>query len=253
MLFTNGFVKVHRSFLDWEWYDDGNCVRVFFHLLLNVNWETKKWRGKTILPGQIITSMDGLGRKLGLSRSSVVRVFSKLESTGEVTIDANNKWTLVTIVNWAKYQDADQPSGQQNEQRANNGRTTGEQQPDTTEEGKEIQEGKKKRVRASAPPTLDLETRRAAFAAECKAVIEVEPARLPVSERKGFFAYWTETSKSGRMRFEKEEFFVHARRMDTWRGNSERDSRFQPAQKAQEETRAPGWQNRAPAPEQQSA
>lgn len=107
--------------------------------------------------------------------------------------------------------------------------------------------GKKERA------TRKFEDRKAEFAAACKTVTDAAPSRLAVTERKGFFAYWTEASKSGRMRFEAEKFFDHGRRMDTWQCNADKDPHFKAADKALEETRKPGWQNRAPAPEQQPA
>ncbi len=29
-----GFIKIHRSLIDWEWYTEPNTFRVFIHLLM---------------------------------------------------------------------------------------------------------------------------------------------------------------------------------------------------------------------------
>lgn len=78
-----------------------------------------------------------------------------------------------------------------------------------------------KKRQAPSAPKATIEERTAAFTAACKAVVDAEPDRLPEALRKEFHAYWTEQSASGRMRFEAQKFFDHARRMDTWRRNAE--------------------------------
>ena len=50
-----GWIKLHRKILDWEWYDDINTKVLFLHLLLTANHEEQKWRGKIIERGQLIT------------------------------------------------------------------------------------------------------------------------------------------------------------------------------------------------------
>ena len=47
-MLENGFVKLHRSLLKWEWYDDLNTFKLFMHLLLTVNYYDRQWRGKTL-------------------------------------------------------------------------------------------------------------------------------------------------------------------------------------------------------------
>lgn len=64
----------------------------------------------------------------------------------------------------------------------------------------------------------------------CGAVVQSDPERLPTGMRAAFLAYWTEPSKSGKLRWECEKFFDVGRRMDTWRRNEEkRAERFAPA------------------------
>ena len=49
-----GWIKLHRKILDWEWYTDAPVRILFEHLLLTANSEDKKWRGMTIKRGQTI-------------------------------------------------------------------------------------------------------------------------------------------------------------------------------------------------------
>ena len=38
-----GWIKLHRQFLEWEWYDEPNCTRVFLHCLLKANHKDKRY------------------------------------------------------------------------------------------------------------------------------------------------------------------------------------------------------------------
>lgn len=104
----NGFIKLYRSMIDWEWFQDANATRVFLYLLLDANHSQKRWMGKEILPGQTVTSYQIISKKTGISVQSVRTAISKLKSTGEITSQSTNKYTLVTVVNWASYQSDDE-------------------------------------------------------------------------------------------------------------------------------------------------
>ena len=80
-----GFILLHRRLLGWEWYGDGNTMRVFIHLLLKANFEPKKWRGVTVGRGQCATSLAEIAGELGLSERNVRTAIKHLKSTGEVT------------------------------------------------------------------------------------------------------------------------------------------------------------------------
>ena len=54
------WIKLHRCFLDWEWYQNGDMVRLFLHLLLKANHADGEWKGMTIKRGQLITGRDEL-------------------------------------------------------------------------------------------------------------------------------------------------------------------------------------------------
>ena len=53
-----------------------------------------------------------------------------------IHIKSNNKYSVITIVNWNVYQGSDTESEQQNEQQMNNKRTTNEQQMNTNKKDK---------------------------------------------------------------------------------------------------------------------
>lgn len=62
-----GFVKLYRSILDWEWYQDVNTKSLYLHLLLKANHEPKRWMGIEIGRGQLVTGRKQLSVELGMS------------------------------------------------------------------------------------------------------------------------------------------------------------------------------------------
>lgn len=103
--FENGYIKVHRSFLRWEWHDDQSTVTVFLHCLLLANWEPKRWHGKEIARGSFITSAVKLSKATGLSRQTVSKCLRRLQETGELTIEKAEKYSVITVNHYDKYQD----------------------------------------------------------------------------------------------------------------------------------------------------
>lgn len=139
----NGFIKLHRRMVEWEWYTDVPTKTLFLHLLLMANYEDAKWRGKTVKRGQRITSIRKLAEETGLSVKQVRTALDKLERTGEVAREGANSYTLITIENYAKYQDKREDKGTQEgtpqgKQKANEGQTKGNKQ--------EIKKNKKENI-----------------------------------------------------------------------------------------------------------
>jgi DNA-binding transcriptional regulator YhcF (GntR family) len=118
-----GWIKIHRKMLDWEWYNDNNTKVLFIHLLLTANHTEKKWQGKTILRGQKLTSLQHLANETNLSLQQIRTSLNRLKSTNEITTEVTNKYTLITIEKYSDYQDGEEKNNKQNNTR-NNKRAT---------------------------------------------------------------------------------------------------------------------------------
>ena len=101
---SDGFIKLYRSLLKWEWYKSPNTKIVFLHLLLNANWEDSSFRGYEVPRGSLVVGRKKLSEELGISERAVRVALNHLQMTNEVTIKATNKFSIITIVNWEKYQ-----------------------------------------------------------------------------------------------------------------------------------------------------
>lgn len=101
---ADGYIKLHRKILDWEWFQDPNTLTLFIYLLAKANHKAKKWQGQTIERGQLVTSFAKMSEETGLSVRNVRTALAHLESTGEVTRKATNKRQTITVENYTSYQ-----------------------------------------------------------------------------------------------------------------------------------------------------
>ena len=100
----NGWIKLHYKFLKWEWSNDANMVALFLHLLLKANYQGRNWRGQDIKRGELITGLHSLSAETGISLQSLRTCLKRLKSTNEITIKTTNKYSVICIRNYNKYQ-----------------------------------------------------------------------------------------------------------------------------------------------------
>ncbi len=103
-----GWIKLHRKLLDWEWYDDANVCRLFLHLLLKASHQETVWKGVVIKPGDVVIGRTSLAKETGLSEQSVRTCLSKLKSTREITSKSTSKYTIISINNYSSHQQINQ-------------------------------------------------------------------------------------------------------------------------------------------------
>lgn len=145
----DGWIKLHRKFLDWEWYDTPTVKSVFLHLLLTANIESRKWRGIEIKRGQTVTSFEKISKATGHSIQEVRTAINKLKSTQCVTQSKYSKFSVFTVINFDSYQNATEfLTGNQ---QATNTQSTGNQQ--ATNNTIRNKEYKKERSKEDTPPT----------------------------------------------------------------------------------------------------
>ena len=123
----NGYIKIDRGIMDWEWWDDDKVLKLWLTVLLLANWEDKKWHGKDIPRGSFWTSIGSLSEASGLSTQEVRTALCKLISTGELTSKATNHGRLITVVKYGVFQDDTSKSNKQINKQPNKQATTTEE------------------------------------------------------------------------------------------------------------------------------
>jgi len=130
----NGWIKLHRIILNWQWINDPNVFLVFTRLLLKANHEDRNWRGIVVKRGDVITGRIQLAKEIGISIQSVRTSLTKLKSTSEITIKTTNKYSVISINNYNSYQ--------QNNQQTNKPSTSNQPATNHKQEDKEYKEDK---------------------------------------------------------------------------------------------------------------
>lgn len=122
-----GYIKLYRSIEEWEWATNPTMYYFWVRLLVKANYETREWQGKTIERGCIITSVAKLASDFCLSVKQVRACLERLVKGKQIVTETTNKWTKITICNYASYQDSPETKGQtKGKQKANERATTKE-------------------------------------------------------------------------------------------------------------------------------
>lgn len=103
-MLENGFIKLYRSLLKWEWYGDVNTTATFIHMLLKANFEDVKWRGIVIKRGSFVSSIAKMAKEIGITQMELRTAISHLKLTHEITQSSTNKYTVFTVNNYEKFQ-----------------------------------------------------------------------------------------------------------------------------------------------------
>lgn len=129
-----GWIKIHRQLLDNPIIcKDSEHLSIWIYLLLNATHKEipALFKGEKIIlqPGQLITGRKSMSEKLKIPESKIYRVINEYKSEQQIEQQTSNKNSLITILNWNKYQQNEQ----QNEQQLNNKRTTTEHKQECKE------------------------------------------------------------------------------------------------------------------------
>ncbi len=145
----DGWLKLYRSILDSAVFQDPEVLKVWIWLLCNVAFEQHDTMcyGKVIhlKPGQIATGRKKIAQCTDLNETKVYRALTALKSLGNIEIKATNKYSIVTVINWDKYQE-ENGKRTSSEQQTNSKQTPEEQQDDSkTTQHKNGKNGKKEK------------------------------------------------------------------------------------------------------------
>jgi hypothetical protein len=191
--------------MDWEWYQSPNVSRLYFHLIFKANFKDKKWQGNLIKRGQLITSNNSLSTDLMLSVQAIRTALQKLLDGGYVKVETTNRFTLITLLNYDKFQSAKTESNKPIITQGTVKKHSRNKQITTTKESnKEIKSNKE-----------TINNRREKFK---KQVFSLSDFNIKILD--SFFNHWSELNTDRtKMRFESEHFFEMSVRLKKWVSN----------------------------------
>ncbi len=137
------WLRLYRQSIDSQVFANAELWRLWCWLLMRAAW--KPWwskDGTKIEPGQLMLGRSSAAKTLKMSKSKIYRLLKLLEKMRQIEQISNSRGTVVTIVNWSRYQsdksDDRTDIGTPVKRRWNAGETP----VNTVEEGKESKEGK---------------------------------------------------------------------------------------------------------------
>ncbi|WP_339147664.1 MULTISPECIES: DnaD domain protein [unclassified Sutcliffiella] len=123
----NGWISLHRKLLNSNIFNNEKLLKVFIYCLLKASHSDYEQiiglQKVGVLPGQFVFGRKKAALELNMKESTVWKYMKLLEQVRSLELNSNNKFTLVTVVNWGEYQNS-------NELGDNKG-TTEEQQSNT--------------------------------------------------------------------------------------------------------------------------
>jgi len=108
-----GWIRLHRKFLVWEWFENPDMIKLFIFLLLSANHKDSVWQGVNIKRGQYLTGLNSLNSDTKISFQKLRTCLKRLQKTGEINTQSTNKYSIITICNYDSYQDLEQPTNKQ--------------------------------------------------------------------------------------------------------------------------------------------
>ena len=105
--FNPGFLKLFYTLRDWEHFNNPNVLALWIHILLRARWQKKPGRhkGVELKRGQLVMCRKEMATSTGLTERQVRTALKTLETSNEVTTKATSKGTIITVVNYTRFQD----------------------------------------------------------------------------------------------------------------------------------------------------
>lgn len=146
----NGFIKVPRNIIEWRWYSNTNTWRVFFHLLITANYQDAEFESEIIHRGEVATSYQKLGERIGLTPKQARTAIEHLKGSGDVATRRGRQFLVITIVHYEELQAA------WADQRAITGQSQGNHEAITGQQIKNNKNNKneEKKKKSVCPPSL---------------------------------------------------------------------------------------------------
>ena len=111
-----GYIKLYRCILDNPVVmKDPECLAVRIYLLLKACYggHDVRFDGKrlALMDGQLVIGRKKISETLRINESKVQRVLKLFEKNRQIEQQTTNNGRLITIVNWAKYQNGESVTG----------------------------------------------------------------------------------------------------------------------------------------------
>lgn len=132
-----GWIKLHRVLLDSFAFAHPTTLKIWVWILLKAN-HCKKYttiqigfgiEQITLNPGQLLFGRAKAEEELCIDGSTIYKHLQKLKNEGNILIESNNHYTVITICNWDTYQGEEKDEVTARKQHVNNSTVTARETP----------------------------------------------------------------------------------------------------------------------------
>lgn len=148
-----GWIKLHRKLLDSPIFQNEKLFKVFAYCLMKASHkEHTQLVGRRVVhlqKGQFVFGRKRASEELRLKESTVRDYVKLLEKLGTIDIKSDNKFSVITVVNWAIYQNDEEIFDSKNDKKSttnqhqmDNKSTSNQQQINTNKNVKNVENDK---------------------------------------------------------------------------------------------------------------
>jgi len=120
------WIKLHRQAIENDWLKNPKLWAFWCYCLLKATYKPKikkhGFQDVPLVPGQFIFGRKSAAKDLEMSERSIRTCLDSLKNSKNVTIKTTNKYSVITVTNWDKYQDKQDNDDQQNDQQPTSNR-----------------------------------------------------------------------------------------------------------------------------------
>jgi len=122
--------------IEWEWFSDSNTFHLFAYLLIKASYKESRFNGREMKVGQAVFGLHQANKDTGISVQSLRTSINRLKSTNEITVESTNKFSIVTILNYSRYQNIENDINIQDNNQTNKPSTSNQQATNNIQEVK---------------------------------------------------------------------------------------------------------------------
>jgi hypothetical protein len=107
----SGYFLLHKKIVQWEWFSDPKAVSLWIYILANTNYKETVYRGHKIKRGQMAFGRKKASVVTGLTQQEIrtrLKWFAgeaNTQITHQITTKSTTNFTIITVLNYEKYQD----------------------------------------------------------------------------------------------------------------------------------------------------
>jgi len=121
-----GYIKLWRQFLEWQWFQDSGMVHFFIYLMIRASHKDQMYQGYQVPRGSLVFGRRKASKDTGLTEQQIRTKIFNLKTTHQITIKTTNRFSIITLLNYDRYQTKNYEDTTQNNQQ-NNQQTTNRQ------------------------------------------------------------------------------------------------------------------------------